>query len=223
MMIMMIVIGKEKSDMGPSSALSPLSLCGHQVNTAYWQRRKWGLGRELLDYHLLLRGKLQVLRNGLWREDLERAMINLICQKLCWQHRWKCQGRQLRIERVSVFQCRWHFTIRCLYSTLYTLQGSLRLLRLSNQTGVWFSSLKRWCCMVLIPREMPTALYNWVTLGEVTSLEVVKSNWCMVLIPREMPTALYNWGPYVSRGSQIKMLYGFDLSRDVKMVWFWPS
>ena len=184
MMIMMIVIGKEKSDMGPSSALSPLSLCGHQVNTAYWQRRKWGLGRELLDYHLLLRGKLQVLRNGLWREDLERAMINLICQKLCWQHRWKCQGRQLRIERVSVFQCRRHFTIRCLYSTLYTLHSTGKLTSLEV--------VKSNCCMVLIPREMPTALYNWVPLGEHTSLEVVKLNWCMVLIPWEMPRALYN-------------------------------
>ena len=128
------------------------------------------------------------MRNGLWREDLERAMINLICQKLCWQHRWKCQGRQLRIERVSVFQCRWHFTIRCLYSTLYTLHST----------------------------------------GELTSLEVVKSNWCMVFIPQEM--MLYGFDPsrdadgtlqlgafrgaYVSRGSQIKLLYGFDPSRD---------
>ena len=87
------------------------------------------------------------------------------------------------------------------------------------------------------PREMPRALYNWVPLGELASLEVVESNivwfWpsrdadttlqmgpirMLVLFdfgPREMPRALYNWVPLGELAS-LEVV-------ESNIVWFWPS
>ena len=93
---------------------------------------------------------------------------------------------------------------------------------------------------------MSGSYYRWV-IADLTSLEVVKSNCCMVLIPRETSyyewviAELTHRSPikdlrseplrdvrlvlqvgyrrsYVSRGCQIKLLYGFDPSRDV-VLW----
>ena len=72
----------------------------------------------------------------------------------------------------------------------------IRFSRSSNQTVVWFWSLVR--CqdgMVLIPREIPTALYNWVSIGDDTPVPDIK----MVGMQK-------HW--YVSQCSQIKLLYG---------------
>ena len=68
------------------------------------------------------------------------------------------------------------------------------------------------CCMVLIPREM--SYYEWV-IAELTHRSPIKDLRSEPSIDVRLVLQPGYRRSYVSRGCQIKLLYGFDPSRDV--------